>query len=195
MECFWGVGLIFVFSRGTEAVSDEDAAPEVLEASLAERLISLQNMPKPLLQLAKEPSSAAPPTAAQLLAAADEPLSKHLASRLGGAGVASLLLPIAQRFCVGTLSLEAMAFVWDLCLLAGWQQLQPALSAMLICLREGLLACADGKAATSYMQQHAQDIAVVQLQAVMQANFMPAIRKAFGASNPADILTLTPGSG
>jgi hypothetical protein len=96
-----------------------------------------------------------------------------------------VLLLHAQRLCVTLLSAETTAFVWDLCLLAGWQQLQPALAAVAICLREGMLASTDAQSVSSYMQQHAAAIPVVQLQRELEQHFLPAIREDLEAPSPA----------
>ena len=65
--------------------------------------------------------------------------------------VDAMLLPYAQRLAVGFFSTELTAFVWDLCLLAGWAQLQPALATALICMRSSLLASGDVDAIRAFI--------------------------------------------
>ena len=66
--------------------------------------------------------------------------------------------------------------MWDLCLLAGWQQLQPALAAAIISLKSGMLGCTDAPAARAYLLQNAAQLSVAQLQHTLEEHFMPAIR-------------------
>ena len=153
LESFWGVPLLKVFVGGAQATRSSEEQAE-LEATLIEHFLALLAMPKPLLGLAADKKGKAdkgknpllPPTAEALLAKSDEELGQKLASMLGVTGVDAMLLPYAQRLAVGFFSIEVAAFVWDLCLLAGWQALQPALCTALMCMREGLLTCADATA-------------------------------------------------
>ena len=104
-----------------------------------------------------------------------------------------MLLPYAQRIAVGFFTAEVTLLVWDLCLLAGWQQLQPALCAALICMRDSLLAAADANAIKAYLAQAAPNLTLDQMQRELNLHFMPAIREAVGAPEPKQAFELTPG--
>ncbi len=192
VETFWGVPLLRIFLSSSS--SGAGAADSFIEHFLA-----LQALPKPLLSLpqvstvALAKGAAAPPVASRLLQTADAPLAKHLSVCLPGGGIDALLLPYMQRLCVGLLSPDAVAFVWDVCLLAGWAQLQPALAAMLICMRDGLMAATDAAAVKAYVGQAAQQLTVSQLQLALEHHFMAEVRKSIGAPPPDQALSLTPG--
>ena len=94
---------------------------------------------------------------------------------------------------MGFFSAEVTAFVWDLCLLAGWQQLQPAMTAALMCMRKSLLAAADATAVKAYIAQAAPSLTLDQMQRELNTHFMPAIRQAVGAPPPQQAFELTPG--
>jgi len=185
-RCFWPLPLMRVL-------------PPAGEAELVESYLALLAMPKPLIELPGGPvpgdtSVAAVPAehAHTLLAAADAELGTHLDSVLGRGGAGLLLEQAAERLCVGLLGPEAVLFVWDLCLLGGWQQLQPALSAALLCLRDGLLSASSAEDLTAYVQVHAPSIAISQLRETLESHFMPSIRSDLGASAPSDVRTLPP---
>ena len=99
----------------------------------------------------------------------------------------------AQRLAVGFFSADVTGFVWDLCLLAGWQQLQPALCAALICMRESLLSSPDPDTVKAYIAQATPNLTLDQVQRELATNFMPAIREAVGAPPPQQAFELTPG--
>ena len=94
---------------------------------------------------------------------------------------------------MGFFSAEVTAFVWDLCLLAGWAQLQPALAAALICMRDSLLAAADVNAIKAYLAQAAPNLTLNQMQRELNQNFMADIRESVGAPPPQQAFELTPG--
>eukprot|EP00966_Prymnesium_polylepis_P181067 4194084-Prymnesium_polylepis.1 len=183
-------------------------ADSPITPDLVERFLALAAMPKPMLGLDGAPAGAAsgggggkkgakgggaggagdPRGAEALLATADSELNSHLVAILGKRGVDALVLPHAQRLCVGLLSAETCAFVWDLCLLAGWHQLQPVLTALLICVKEGLVSCTDTKSAIAYVQQSAAKVTPAQLQRVLEDHFMGAIREELQAPQPSAAL-------
>ena len=104
-----------------------------------------------------------------------------------------MLLPYAQRLAVGFFSADVTAFVWDLCLLAGWQHLQAALCAALTCMRDSLLSAGEAGAIKAYIAQAAPNLTLDQMQREMNAHFMPAIREGVGAPEPGQAFELTPG--
>ena len=67
-------------------------------------------------------------------------------------------------------------------------QLQPVLTALLICVKEGLAACTDTKSAISYVQQSAAKVTPAQLQRVLEDHFMGAIREELQAPQPSAAL-------
>ena len=73
------------------------------------------------------------------------------------------------------------------------QQLQPALCAALICLRNSLLAAADANAIKAYLAQAAPNLTPDQMQRELNLHFMPAIRESVGAPEPKQAFELTPG--
>jgi len=200
LESFWGVPLLRVFVpsdvRGRSLAAAEQAE---LEVTITEHFLALLAMPKPLLGLtaaakgAKGKSAVQPPLAEALLAQADEELSSKLVSLLGVTGIDAMMLPYAQRLAVGLFSADVTAFVWDLCLLAGWQQLQPALTAALICMRKTLIASGDATAVKSYIAQAAPTLTLDQMQRELNVHFMPSIRQGIGAPEPQAAFELTPG--
>lgn len=199
LESFWGVPLLRVFVPAT-GKAPSSAAQAELEGQLIEHFLALLAMPKPLLGLTaavkkgeKGRAVEQPPLAEELLAKTDEELSAKLTSTLGVTGVDAMLLPYAQRLAVGFFSPEVTLLVWDLCLLAGWQQLQPALCAALICLRNSLLAAADANAIKAYLAQAAPNLTPDQMQRELNLHFMPAIRESVGAPEPKQAFELTPG--
>jgi hypothetical protein len=198
LESFWGVPLLRVFVPAT-GKSPSSAAQAELEAQLIEHFLALLAMPKPLLGLTaavkgeKGRAVLQSPLAEQLLGEMDEELSNKLTGVLGVTGIDAMLLPYAQRLAVGFFSAEVTLLVWDLCLLAGWQQLQPALCAALICMRDSLLAAADANAIKAYLAQAAPHLTLDQMQRELNLHFMPAIREAVGAPEPKQAFELTPG--
>uniref|UniRef100_A0A7S2GFW3 Rab-GAP TBC domain-containing protein n=1 Tax=Haptolina brevifila TaxID=156173 RepID=A0A7S2GFW3_9EUKA len=158
-------------------------------------------MPKPLLGLAadlkqgpsKGTSAALPPNAEKLLNTADEELAAKLTSYLGVTGIDAMLLPFGQRLAVGFFSAEVTAFIWDLCLLAGWQRLQPAFAAALICMRSGLLTCSDVAAIKGFIATQGTSLTIDQMQRTLELYFMPDIRKDVNAPPPQEAYELTPG--
>ena len=200
LESFWGVPLLRVFIqadvRGKAMAAAEQAE---LEGQLTEHFLALLAMPKPLLGLTaaakgdKGKNVVQPPLAEALLATVDDELSAKLVSLLGVTGIDAMLLPYAQRLAVGFFSADVTAFVWDLCLLAGWQQLQPALTAALLCMRKALIASADATAIKAYIAQAAPSLTLDQMQRELNTHFMPSIRQSVGAPEPQAAFELTPG--
>ena len=195
-EYFWPIPLARVFG---------DDEPELVEHFLA-----LLTLPKPLLDLPPPPpsrcadvdavaSAAAAvgakgdgaPRVSALLAQADTALSAHLSKVLGGR-LDALLLPHAQRLCVGLLSAEAVDAVWDLCLLTGWEHIQPALAAALICMRDGLVNCLGAVHVARYLDEHGCAVTAPQLRAALDRHFMAAVRARVGAPEPGGAPELSP---
>ena len=185
LECYWALPLIRVF---------DDHPPE---AELVERMVALVAAPKPTLEV--EPSAAVaaaggarpdaaagllqgsdeePPRCEALLAEADAPLAEALSGVVGDIG--GFASPLLQRLCVGLLSPAATSYAWDLCLLGGWQQLQPLFAAVLLALKDGLLGCGTEEAVAAYLLQEGPRVPVASLQSLMERHFMPAIREALG---------------
>ena len=156
-------------------------------------------MPKPLIGL-DEPGvkgdggGADVKGAEALLLQVDKELSSQLVAILGKKGVDALVMPHAQRLCVSLLSADACNFVWDVCLIAGWHHMQAALTALLICLKEGLTACTDTKSASSYLQASAPKVTPAQLQRVLEEHFMESIRAELQAPPPSAVLGLSGGN-
>jgi hypothetical protein len=202
LECCWCVALLRTFAA--EGVGSPPAGSSLLgldslelTAELVERTSALLAMPKPGIGL---PNHAPPSAGAKgssdaqgseaLLARCDKELAAHLAKLLGVRGVDALLAPHAQRLCVSLLSADSAAFVWDLCLLGGWRQLQPALASALLCMRDGLLAATDAAAVRGYLTHQAALLTPTELQRALGDNFMPAIRAELGAPEPSTALDL-----
>ena len=93
----------------------------------------------------------------------------------------------------GSLSADACAFAWDTCVLLGWAHIHPVLAATLVCLKEGLVACADAAAANAHLLQHAPALAPAQLRGALERHFMKGVREAAGAPMPAAVPELFPG--
>ena len=123
----------------------------------------------------------------------DDELAGKLTSMLGVTGVDAMLLPYAQRLLVGYFSTEVTAFAWDICLLAGWQTLQHVLASSLICMREGLLTCADVQTIKGFIATQAPLLNIDQMQRCLNEHFMPDIRKALNAPPQEQAFELTPG--
>jgi len=202
LESFWGVPLLRVFVSSSPTRTTTEQAE--LETTLIEHFLALLSAPKPLLGLAadqakkgakgkKGPTLTGPPSAEKLLIGADEELSSTLSSMLGVTGIDAMLLPYAQRLAVGFFSTEVTAFVWDLCILTGWHQLQPALAAALICMRVGLLTCSDVNGVKGYIAAQATSLSIDQMQRALDTHFMAEIRKAVHAPPPQQAFELTPG--
>ena len=197
LESFWGLPLLRVFVPNTTTRSSTEQAE--LEAKYTEHFLALLVMPKPLLGLVAAKAEKGkktvvlPPTAEELLLRADEQLSSKLVGMLGVTGVDAMLLPYVQRLAVGFFSPEVTAFVWDLCLLAGWQQLQPAFAAALICMRDGLQTSADVQAIKVLLAAQGALLSIDQLQRTLSAHFMVDIRQSVGAPAPQQAFELTPG--
>ena len=96
----------------------------------------------------------------------------------------SYIRPRCTASAPPTTRAQVTAFVWDLCLLAGWQQLQPALAAALVCMRESLLASGDANAVKAFIASNAPSLTIDQLQRTLNVHFMPAIREAVNAPPP-----------
>ena len=94
---------------------------------------------------------------------------------------------------MGFFSLEVATFVWDLCLLAGWSALQPALCSALICLRVSLFTCARATEVKLILAAQGSQITISQLQRMLTAHFMAGIRKELAAPPPQQAFELTPG--
>ena len=200
LESFWCVPIlrVFVIDSNEHARTRTTAEQAELEAKLIEHFLALLSMPKPLLGLAaakavKGKAVEQPPSAETLLAKADEELSQKLTSMLGVTGIDAMLLPYAQRLAVGFFSADVTAFVWDLCLLAGWQQLQPALAAALICMREGLMTTGAATAVKANIATQAPLLSIDQMQRALNSNFMADLRQSVGAPPPQQAFELTPG--
>ena len=198
LESFWGVPLLRVFVPPASGRSLSSTEQAELEGTLIEHFLALLSQPKPLLGLAaakaeKGTKVAQPPLAEFLLGEADPDLSTKLVGVLGVTGVDAMLLPYVQRLAVGFFSADVTAFVWDLCLLAGWAQLQPVFTASLICMRESLLSAADANAIKAYIATAAPSLTLDQMQRELNQKFMPDIRKQVGAPQVQEAFELTPG--
>lgn len=128
------------------------------------------------------------PVVENMLQQADGELCKRLISVMGSRRVDALVAPHAQRLCVTLFSAETCAFVWDLCLLAGWRQLPAVLTSVLIHLKAGLSACTDALSASAFLQSSATQITPAQLQRVLEDHFMGEIRKELHAPQPNTVL-------
>ena len=203
LEYYWALPLLRAIPPPSHEAAEADASADLVEA-----LLALLEQPKPGLNLpashqrraaqaaaagAKAAKAAASKSAGQLLAEADPELSQRLSSILGNTSVDGWLLPHAQRLAVSLLSADACAFAWDTCVLLGWAHIHPVLAATLVCLKEGLVACADAAAANAHLLQHAPALAPAQLRGALERHFMKGVREAAGAPMPAAVPELFPG--
>jgi len=203
-EYFWALALARVFT-----------AADGGESELVERYIALLSMPKPLLQLPAPPGAAsqrpdpvstavaaavgaraadAAPAAAHLQKV-DGDLYAHLERVLGAEPLNALLLPHAQRLGVGLLSADGVDFAWDTCLITGsWEHMQEIVASALMCLRGGLLNCADAQAVQAYLAEQAPALTVAQLRHTLECHFMASIRATVGAAAASESPELAPTS-
>lgn len=72
--------------------------------------------------------------------------------------------------------------------------MQQIVAATLVCLRDGLLNCADGKAVQDYVSEHAPALTVAQLRRVLENDFMASIRATVGAAAASESPELAPTS-
>ena len=206
LECFWALPLVRVFGADAVVGASMLGTDSPLTPELIERFLALQAMPKPLLGLADGTAGKGDGVGKQggggggelkgaeaLLLQVDKELSGQLVAILGKKGVDALVMPHAQRLCVSLLSSDTCNFVWDLCLIAGWHQMQAALTALLICLKDGLTACTDTKSTSAYLQASAPKVTAAQLQRVLEDHFMGAIRAEMQAPQPSAVLGLSGG--
>lgn len=184
LEYYWVLPLLRTFA-------------EAPEAEVVERVVALLGAPKPTLEI--EPSAAAtialegaaggegeaedeePRRADALLQEADPAFAEALGSKLGGDGVDAFLTPVAQRLGVGVMSAGVTAWAWDLCLLGGWDKLQPVLAALLLALKEGLLGCGSEEALAAFLLQEGPKVPASTVQPLMERHFMPAVREQLNA--------------
>lgn len=197
LESYWAVPLLSTFFAPDQKGS---AASREEVDGLIECFLALQAVPKPLIGIGGAKGKAAglraggaSPQAEALVVGADKPLADHLARMLSAGGVDSLLLPYAQRLSVGFFSAPTTAFVYDLCMLAGWEQLQPAFAAALISMREGLLTSTDAASLRVQVRHGAQQLTVTQLQRTLATHFMADVRARLDAPPPERALELAPG--
>eukprot|EP00965_Chrysotila_dentata_P045681 1517696-Pleurochrysis_carterae.AAC.1 len=179
-ECFWALPVLCV-------------VPADDEAETVERYLAL------IAELAagRTPStgeSTAGLAVSALLRETDEQLSEHLEQSLegGASAVDEIVSDARERLCVGWLEQKATLFAWDICLLSGWKNITRVIAAALLCLRDGLFACANADDTAAYLIEHAKTLSVSQLRAALEAHFMPALRQEVNAPRPDDSPELAP---
>jgi len=189
-EVFWLVALLRVLP-----------AAECSNAELVERYMALMAMSKPHLAAADGQAVVAPAgvrsgavlLALDLVAAKDAALAAHVERVAGGARPARLLTrDHSSRLGVGLFSPAAIGFVWDVGILAGWEQVEACIAAAILLLRDGLLACAKSEALRVYLEATVPQLTVPQLRAALERHFMPDLRRKLKAPPLEDILPLEP---